>query len=260
MREAGGQPQLQAGELRRYLVALGAAVMMIGLTALVPTDPHPAAATAPGDATVSANGARAQTSSTAGIDDGTGLVPGGPALAPAAPTAAPGAVTDANGPLTPVETEIVRLTNELRANPAGALARREPLPDCATDPFYAITLSPDTGLPSAVPALEVDDGVTLALARPWAATLQSTGHFEHRSSDEAHELYGQLGLPVKAWGENIAWFTGFDIEQAARIHFEGWRESDAGHYCALVSPRFTHVGVGAIEDGGQSWAVQNFYG
>ena len=128
------------------------------------------------------------------------------------------------------------------------------------DAAGAITLSPDTGLPAAVPALEVDDGVTLALARPWAATLQTTGHFEHRSSDEAHELYGQLGLPVKAWGENIAWFTGFDIEQAARIHFEGWRESDAGHYCALVSPRFTHVGVGAIEDGGQSWAVQNFYG
>lgn len=256
MREAGGQPLLQAGELRRYLVALGAAVMMIGLTALVPTGPHPAAASD----TSGRPGARAQTSSTAGVDDGSELMLGGPAAAPAAPTAVAGESGGANGPLTPEETEIVRLTNELRANPAGALARREPLPSCVTDPFYAITLSPSTGLPSAVPPLEVDDGVTLALARPWAATMQSTGHFEHRSSDEAHELYGQLGLPVKAWGENIAWFTGFDINQAARIHFEGWRESDAGHYCALVSPRFTHLGVGAIEDGGQSWAVQNFYG
>lgn len=256
MREAGGQPLLQAVEVRRYLVALGAAIMMIGLTAVVPTGPHPAAAIA----SAGGDGARAQTSSTAGTDDGTGLVLGGPAAAPAAPTAAPGTAADANGPLTPVEAEIVRLTNELRANPAGALARREPLPRCVTDPFYAITLSPDTGLPAAAPPLGVDDGVTLALARPWAATMQSTSHFEHRSSDEAHELYGQLGLPVKAWGENIAWFTGFDINQAARIHFEGWRESDAGHYCALVSPRFTHVGVGAIEDGTQSWAVQNFYG
>lgn len=256
MREAGGQPLLQASEVRRYLVALGAACMMIGLTAVVPTGPHPAAATALADGP----GARAQTSSTAGTDDGTTLVPGGPAAAPAAPTAAPGTGAAANGPLTPVEAEIVRLTNELRANPAGALARREPLPSCVTDPFYTITLSPDTGLPAAVPPLTVDDGVTLALARPWAATLQSTGHFEHRASDQAHQRYEQLGLPVGAWGENIAWFTGFDISQAARIHFEGWRESEAGHYCALVSPRFTHLGVGAIEDGGQSWAVQNFYG
>ena len=256
MREAGGQPLLQTGELRRYAVALGAAVMMIGLTALLPTGPHPAAATASPEGSEG----RAQTSSTAGIDDGTELVLGGPAVAPAAPTAAPGAASEANGPLTPVEAEIVRLTNELRANPAGALARREPLPSCVTDPFYAITLNPATGLPNAVAPLAVDDGVTLALARPWAATMLSTGHFEHRSSEEAHELYGQLGLPVGAWGENIAWFTGFDLGQAARIHFEGWRESDAGHYCALVSPRFTHLGVGAIEDGTQSWAVQNFYG
>ncbi len=256
MREAGGQPLLQAGELRRYLVALGAAIMMIGLTALVPTGPHPAGATAPSTGVA---GGRAQTSSTAGIDDGTTLVVGGPAAAPAAPTAAPDA-GGADGPLTPVETEIVRLTNELRANPAGALARREPLPSCVTDPFYALTLSPDTELPEAVPPLTINDGVTLALSRPWAATMQSTGHFEHRSSEEAHELYDQLGLPVGAWGENIAWFTGFDLAQAARIHFEGWRESDAGHYCALVSPRFTHVGVGALEDGTQSWAVQNFYG
>ncbi|MEZ5408939.1 MAG: CAP domain-containing protein [Acidimicrobiales bacterium] len=239
--------------MRRYVVALGAALMMIGLTALVPTGPQPAAATALADE----RRARAQTSSTAGTDGGATLVP---AAAPAVPTAAPGVGDAANGPLTPVEAEIVRLTNELRSNPAGALARREPLPSCVSDPFYAITISPDTGLPSAVPPLTVDDGVTLALARPWAATLQGTGRFEHRSSDEAHQLYGQLGLPVGAWGENIAWFTGFDITQAARIHFEGWRESDAGHYCALVSPRFTHLGVGAIEDGGQSWAVQNFYG
>ncbi len=259
MSEAGGQPLLKTGELQRYLVALGAAFMMIGLTALVPTGPRPAAATSAAGSAADNTGGRAQTSSTAGTDDGTTLVLGGPAAAPAAPTAAPGAA-DANGPLTPVEAEIVRLTNELRANPAGALARRQPQPSCVTDPFYAITISPDTGLPSAVPPLTVDDGVTLALARPWAATMQSTGHFEHRSSDEAHQLYGQLGLPVGAWGENIAWFTGFDLAQAARIHFEGWRESDAGHYCALVSPRFTHLGVGALEDGTQSWAVQNFYG
>lgn len=260
VRKAGGQPLLPVAmvprELRRYVVALTAAIMMIGLTASLPTGPQPAAAT---PATDEIGVGRAQTSSTAGGGSDAALAPltaGPPAAAPLAATS-PAPV---DGPLTPAETEIVRLTNELRANPAGALARRRPQPACVADPFYAIAVDDDTGLPSAVPPLAVDDAVTRSLARPWAATLRSSGRFEHRPSDEAHQLYTGLGLPVSAWGENIAWFTGFDPSQAARIHFEGWRESDDGHYCALVSGRFTHVGVGAIEDGGQSWAVQNFYG
>lgn len=265
VRKAGGQPLLPVAmvprELRRYVVAMTAAIMMIGLTATLPAGPLPAAAT-PSAEEIGVG--RAQTSSTAGGEPNVALAPltADPRTAGPPPAAPLAATTPApvDGPLTPVEAEIVRLTNELRANPAGSLARRRPQPACVADPFYAIAVDADTGLPSAVAPLAVDDAVTRSLARPWAVSLRTTGRFQHRPSDEAHQLYTGIGLPVSAWGENIAWFTGFDPTQAARIHFEGWRESDDGHYCALVSGRFTHLGVGAIQDGGQSWAVQNFYG
>ena len=161
--------------------------------------------------------------------------------------------------LDPVELEILRLTNALRADPSGPLAREKPLPSCVDQPFYGISVDPATGHPEAAPALRLDERVSVALARPWAREMDRTGAFEHRPPGSALAVYGQLGIDLSATGENIAWFRGYNPTEAARVHFEGWRESDDGHYCALVAPSYTHIGIGTFRGRERSWAVQNFY-
>lgn len=161
--------------------------------------------------------------------------------------------------LSAVEREIYRLTNELRANPAGPLAREKPMPNCINDSFYGIAFDPAAGHPQAAPALALNESVSLSLARPWAIEMDRQDMFQHRSSSSALATYGDLGIGVNATGENIARSTGYPEAEAAMIHFVGWRESDDGHYCALVSPTYTHIGVGHRRRDSSSWAVQNFY-
>jgi hypothetical protein len=161
--------------------------------------------------------------------------------------------------LSAVELEMVRLTNELRANPAGPLARRAPLPSCVDDAFYRLSVDPATGHPTAAPPLTVDELVSVEMARVWSVEMERSAGFEHRASTSQEQTYDQLGVAVEAWGENIAWLAGFGRAAAARIHFEGWRESETGHYCAMLSPRFSHIGVGEHWSDDESWAVQNFY-
>ncbi len=161
--------------------------------------------------------------------------------------------------LNAVELEISRLTNELRANPSGPLGRRKPMPDCVDEGFYAISVNPVSGHPESVPVLELSELVSIEMARAWAVDMQQRDRFEHRPSSSQQQIFGRLGISATAWGENIAWFSGYPPEETARIHFEGWRESDTGHYCSLITPRFTTFGVGEHRMGDQSWAVQNFY-
>ncbi|MGF1600236.1 MAG: CAP domain-containing protein [Acidimicrobiales bacterium] len=176
-----------------------------------------------------------------------------------APTTAPTTVPTPSG-LTAVEREIVRLTNELRANPSGPLARRKPMASCVSQSFYGITIDPATGHPRPVPALIVNEVVSIDLARAWSIEMDRTGNFAHRPNAQAAAVFDRLGLPVSATGENIAWFSGYADAEAAQVHFEGWRESDTGHYCALVAGTFTHIGVGHHNKGAtRSWATQNFY-
>ncbi|MDH3681107.1 MAG: hypothetical protein OEV40_14305 [Acidimicrobiia bacterium] len=165
----------------------------------------------------------------------------------------------AASPLSPVELEIIRLTNELRASPSGLLARRAPMPACVDEPFYDISLDPISGHPEPVPPLAPSEVVAVEMARDWAIDMHQRQRFLHRPSTSQQQIYDRLGIDMTAWGENIAWFSGFPPADAARIHFEGWRESETGHYCSLVTGRFTHVGAGELRVGDQSWAVQNFY-
>jgi hypothetical protein len=161
--------------------------------------------------------------------------------------------------LSAIELELVRLTNELRAEPAGPLARRRQMPPCVEDSFYGISIDPATGHPEPSPPLSVDERVTVEMARAWAVEMQQRRGFSHRLSPSQQDVYDRLGIAVEAWGENIAWLAGFRPEETARIHFEGWRESDTGHYCTMMSARFAYVGVGEHRQGDESWAVQNFY-
>jgi uncharacterized protein YkwD len=159
-----------------------------------------------------------------------------------------------------IELEIHRLTNELRANPSGPLARQKPMPSCVSDSFYGINIDQATGHPTAVPALGLNEAVSINLARDWSMTMDATGNFDHRPNSEAIAIYSQLGIGWRAIGENIAWFSGYTDAQAARVFFDGWRESDLGHYCALVAPVYSNVGVGYHKGASRSWATQNFYG
>ena len=161
--------------------------------------------------------------------------------------------------LSAIELEILRLTNQLRTDPSGPWRRRADLPPCVADPFYRIAIDPGTGLPEPAPPLEMSEITANALARSWAIEMALSGEFRHRSSSAQHDALTSLDLPVTAWGENIAWSSGYPPEDTAPIHFTGWRESETSHYCALITPRFTHVGIGELRMGDESWAVQNFY-
>jgi hypothetical protein len=158
-----------------------------------------------------------------------------------------------------IELEILRLTNELRTNPDGPLRRRKALPSCVDEPFYRIVTDPATNQPVPVLPLQLDETASNGLARSWAIEMARTTRFRHRPSVVQQQIYAGLDIPVAAWGENIAWSAGNPISDVARIHFEGWRESETGHYCTLMTERFTHVGIGEYHVGDESWAVQNFY-
>lgn len=174
-------------------------------------------------------------------------------------TVVPSSTTiEAAGGLNAVEREVFRLTNALRAEPAGPLARQKPLPSCVDERFYGITVG-GSGHPDPAAALTLSEPVSLQMARAWSIEMDRTGNFSHRPNQSAAAVYAELGINWSATGENIAWFRGYPDSQAAQIFFEGWRESDTGHYCAMVSPTYSHIGVGYFKGASSSWATQNFY-
>ena len=131
-----------------------------------------------------------------------------------APGGHPGTVaTQPNTSLSPVEQEIVRLTNALRADPSGSLRRQGPAPACVTESYFAITVDPETDHPVSVPALALDEAISADVARSWALHMQQNESFGHRPSSAQLDIYAQLGVEPTAWGENIAWFSGFSAEQ-----------------------------------------------
>lgn len=160
----------------------------------------------------------------------------------------------------PVEREIARLTNALRADPDGPLHRVKPMPACAEGDDY-IDIDPVTGHPTAVPPLAIDTELSIAMSRDWSTKMAAAGEMTHRPGDSQLAIYEDLGIRYWTYGENVAWASGYEPGVIAKVFFEGWRESDTGHYCSMVSSRFDHFGVGHIRtDDGQDWGTQNFYG
>ena len=151
--------------------------------------------------------------------------------------------------LNEVEQQIFEWTNQLRADPDGALR-----PD---QPISCNGLETDaSGYPKPVPALTLDPTVSIQMAREWAVTMQTTDSFRHRTN--IGDVLTDLGVSWRSYGENIAWEGGFPTADKAMVHFDGWVNSP-GHYCNMMSPGFTHIGVGYHTAGNKSWAVQNFY-
>ena len=152
-------------------------------------------------------------------------------------------------PLSTVELEIVRLTNELRTDPNGPLHRHGPLIDCDG----RIPVDRNAGVYLPVAAVAVDPVASERVSRPWAGQLTTDLGHRPRAGVEALE---EAGIAVWVAGENIAYHN---YPDTAFRHFAGWRESD-GHFCNLMDPEFTHVGIGEVRGAdGLSYAAQNFY-
>lgn len=172
-----------------------------------------------------------------------------PASSTTAPATTMGTVPEGHEWLSAVEWEIVRLTNELRTNPNGPLAREGAVTDCDG----RIPLDPATGGYQAAGALTVDRVASVDVARPWSAQL--TTELIHRPQAGITALQ-DAGVAVMAAGENIAYHN---FPDTAYRHFAGWRESD-GHFCNMMDPGFTHIGIGEHTDAeGFSFATQNFF-
>jgi len=152
--------------------------------------------------------------------------------------------------MTGVEMEVARMTNELRTNPNGPLARKKAAPSCVQ--------VDGGGKVVAVPALTVSEAVSVNLSRTWSMDMNSRNTMDHRSSASALAIYNQLGISPRTYGENVAWFQGYSDAQAAQVLFEGWRESD-GHYCNMMSASYTSFGVGVYKGSSRTWGTQNFY-
>jgi uncharacterized protein YkwD len=151
--------------------------------------------------------------------------------------------------LTELEIEILRLTNEIRTNPNGPFGRQGDFIDCGGR--IAVDRANREYIP--VPALTVHEEASVRVARAWSQQL--TTDLDHRPQAGAGALTS-IGLDVVWAGENVS-FNNFD--DVVLQHVEGWRESD-GHYCNLMSPRFTHLAVGEYTDQrGMSFATQNFF-
>ncbi len=160
--------------------------------------------------------------------------------------------------LSDVESEIIRLTNELRSNPAGPQRRVGAMPDCVNDDD-TIEIDPETGHPRAVRRLTSSQPVSIRMSRDWSQRMADADAMSHRTGESQDVIYGELGIDWAARGENVAWAVGYEPSEVAQLFFRGWRESD-GHYCNMMSGAFTQIGVGHVRtDGGKDFATQNFY-
>ncbi len=167
-----------------------------------------------------------------------------------APTTAP-----PSGGLNAVEVEIARLTNELRANPNGPLKRQKPPPAVTSENPHCgdVLVDRQTGVYESLSRLQVNAEVSLKVSRPWSE--QMTRNLRHQASAGGVAMRA-AGISWSSVGENIAFHNYSD---KAINHFVGWRESD-GHFCNMMNPRFTHIGVGEhTKSNGDSMATQNFY-
>lgn len=193
------------------------------------------------------------TSSTAPQSSETSTPVAPPGLPPVvdSPQAAAALIGQAPGPeyLNDVEWQILQMTNELRTNPNGPLRRQGPIIDCDG----RIELDPNTGLYLPGPALEPHREASLVVARPWSSQMSTT--LQHRE-EAGIPVFQEAGIMVRAAGENIAYHN---FPDRAYHHFTGWRESD-GHFCNMMDPSFTHIGVGEVTKvDGFSYATQNLF-
>lgn len=86
------------------------------------------------------------------------------------------------------------------------------------------------------------------VARDWSQTMATGGFFEHRPGSQLNVM---MPAGWRKWGENIA--SAPDI-----FYAQDSLEASPGHYANMVSPVYTHIGIGVYTTGRQVWVTQNF--
>lgn len=95
-----------------------------------------------------------------------------------------------------------------------------------------------------------------AVARAWSVALATEGRDLAHNPDFSRQIPG--GWSVS--GENVGWYDdggAATADDVARLVHDGWMDS-TGHRQNLLSPEFTHLGVG-VAVGAHGWYLtQNF--
>jgi uncharacterized protein YkwD len=135
------------------------------------------------------------------------------------------------GNLTTVEAAIVNLTNDIR--------RRNGLP------------------------ILPEDGICRDAARGHSADMLNRNYFSH-TDPEGRTLKERLpaNLATRQGGENIWTGRGHDpreIHYLAQMIMDGWMKSP-GHRANILSPGYTHLGVGVMAKNQEIKATQVFIG
>ena len=107
------------------------------------------------------------------------------------------------------------------------------------------------------------DGICRDAARGHSADMMNRNYFSH-TSPEGRTLKGRLppGLASRQWGENIWTGSGHDPRQVrdlAQKIMDGWMKSP-GHKANILTPGYTHLGVGVMAKNQEIKATQVFIG
>lgn len=91
------------------------------------------------------------------------------------------------------------------------------------------------------------------VARRWSHTMAVEQNFMHNPNLAQQYPAGWLSS-----GENISWnYPVNSLSDAVLSSFNGLVYSP-GHYANMISPEFTHLGVGIALEDGRFWVTQNF--
>ncbi len=104
-------------------------------------------------------------------------------------------------------------------------------------------------------ALQLDTKLS-DVAREKSKDMMNKNYFSHTSPTygSPFDMMKQFGIDYRTAGENIA-----KGQQTPEEVMNGWMNSD-GHRKNILSPNFTHIGVGYVEGGGSTYWTQMFIG
>jgi uncharacterized protein YkwD len=107
------------------------------------------------------------------------------------------------------------------------------------------------------------EGICRDAARGHSADMFNRHYFSH-TDPEGRSVKARLdtNLTPRQWGENIWTGRGYDprqIQQLAQVIMAGWMNS-SGHRKNILSPEYTHLGVGVITNYQEVKATQVFIG
>ncbi|WP_017185143.1 CAP domain-containing protein [Alkalibacillus haloalkaliphilus] len=94
------------------------------------------------------------------------------------------------------------------------------------------------------------------VAREKSRDMAVNNYFDHQSPTygSPFDMMDEFGLQYMAAGENIAMG-----QRSPEQVMDGWMNSD-GHRANILSDSFTHLGVGYVQDGHQTYWTQMFIG